>query len=61
MATTISGKDEMTVKSATKTTVETTGGTTDVKASAALTVDGKTTTVKASDITTIQGGTVNIN
>jgi hypothetical protein len=36
-------------------------GTTDIKATSALTADGATTTVKAAGITTVQGATVNIN
>jgi len=58
--TSISGKDSMKVLSDTMAEVNS-KGTTDIKATSALTADAATTTVKASGITTVQGGTVNIN
>lgn len=61
LKTLISGKDEMNVKSDTKLLAES-GGTTDVKATSAMTVEGAMTTVKASGITEVKGtASVNIN
>lgn len=60
LTTVLSGKNDVTVKSDTKATVDS-GGTTDVKAKGALTAKAAVTTVKADGITAVQGGTVNIN
>lgn len=58
--TSISGKDSMKVLSDTMAEINS-KGTTDVKASQALTAEATTTTIKASGITTVNGATVNIN
>lgn len=58
--TSISGKNSMKMLSDTMAEVNS-KGTTDIKATAALTADAATTTVKATGITTVQGGIVNIN
>jgi uncharacterized protein involved in type VI secretion and phage assembly len=58
--TSISGKDSMKVLSDTMAEVNS-KGTTDIKATSALTADAATTTVKASGITSVQGAIVNIN